>query len=110
MGGVVEPRQADFTVTANADNAAATATRAAVTDRQHFVTGISGCFSAAVAGARLELREGATVLQDFAVHNQFSEDFAHPIAIARGAACSAVLAASGTGGTVGRVNLRGYSK
>jgi hypothetical protein len=94
---------------ASADNLAATASRAAVAGQSHYITGIAGSFSAAVAGKLLELKDGATVVWRGYVHNQLGLTFAKPIRISAGAAASLTLAASGTAGVLGAVSLTGYT-
>lgn len=93
------------------DNAQATATRPAPSAGQHhLVTSISASFSAAVAGAQLRLLEGATEIARWHVHDQFEMTFTSPILIAPGTAVSLELAASGGAGTIGSVNLTGYTQ
>jgi hypothetical protein len=95
---------------ANADNLAATATKAAGgTATRHYVTGVSGSFSAAAAGKELLLKDGATVIGRWYVHNQLHITFPVPIEISDNAAAEAVLAASGTLGVLGAVTLTGFT-
>lgn len=95
--------------TDNADDAAATATRAAVANQSHFITGVSASFSAAKAGLLLLLKEGSVEKMRWSVTNDFSEDFSSPVTLKAGDAANLVLVASGTGGVIGSVNLKGYT-
>lgn len=95
--------------TANADNVAATATRAAETGKSHYVTSVSASFSASVAGALLTISEGAAEIARVYVHDHAEVSLPKPIEIAEGTAVSAELAASGSAGVVGAVNLTGYT-
>lgn len=104
-------RGTDWIAVDSDDNAASNATQAAPDGGQsHYITGISGSYDAAVAGASLQLKEGSNVIATWQVHNSFSETFPSPIQIPPGTATTATLAASGTGGVVGYVNLMGYTK
>jgi hypothetical protein len=95
---------------ANADNLAATATKAAAgTGTRHYVTGISGSFSAAAAGKELQLKDGATVIGRWYVHDQLHVAFPVPIEISENAAAEAVLAASGSLAVLGAVTLTGFT-
>lgn len=106
----VAQRCSDWVEKSSADNAAATATHAASSGGQsHYVTAVSGSFDAAVAGVTLQLKDGATVLAEWQVHNSLHVDLPSPVKITPGAATSAVLAASGTPGVTGYVNLFGYT-
>ncbi len=91
------------------DNAESTATHAAETDNAHFVTGVSASYDAAAIGL-LQIKDGTTVIYEIEVHNAQDVEFVHPLQISRGAACSAVLAASGTGGVTSQVWLRGFTE
>lgn len=104
-------RQMDaWSITATADNAAATATKAAEAAKSHYITGITGTFSAAVSGKLMTLKDGATVIGNFHVHNQFAHTFPAPIKIAVNTAAELSLAASGTASQIGAVTLTGYTE
>lgn len=92
-----------------ADNALATATKAAEAGRQHIVYGVTASFSAAAAGKLLTIKDGTTIVFQAYVTNQLSVHFPHGIAITPGAACAAELAASGTGAVLGDVDLHGIT-
>jgi hypothetical protein len=109
FGLPVEEQPAGWTATDTQDNATATATRAGVGGQKHYVTGLHASFSAA-AIKTLTLKDGSTVLQTFHVHNQRDIALPHAVEITAGSAASAVLAASGTGGVLGAVNLSGYTR
>lgn len=102
-------QKASWVETDNADNAVATATRAAVADQSHFITGISASFSAAAAGKLLLLKEGSVEKMRFHVTNDFSEDFNSPVQLDPGLEANLVLVASGTGAVIGAVNIKGYT-
>ena len=94
----------------SADNAEVTATHAAESNTGHFVTHLSASCNVTAVNVVLELREGSTVrLRLRMMGEPLVMDFAHPIAIARGAAVNAVLAAAGVG-VLGQVNVAGYSR
>lgn len=102
--------QAGWIATSGAvDNATATATKVAATGKQHIVYGVDGGFSAAAAGKQLVIKDGTTVKWRGYVTNQFAVNFPNGIAMTPGAACSAELSASGTGGTLGSCNLHGVT-
>jgi hypothetical protein len=89
------------------DNATATATKAAVSGRQHVVRGVDAAFTNAAVGKLLTIKDGTTVIWRGYVHSQREVTFPSGIAITIGNACSAELSASGTGGQNGSVNLHG---
>lgn len=97
-----------WSITATADNAAATVTRAGEAGKSHFITSISGSFSAA-AIKLLTLKDGAAIIGNFHVHNQREIVFAKPIKITAGAAAELSLAASGTAAVIGAVTMTGYT-
>lgn len=99
-----------WVATANADNSAATATKAAPSGGlSHFITGISAGFSAAAAGKQLSLKHGSTEIARFYVHNDLTLTFPSPIKLPPATAANLELAASGTGGVIGAATLMGYT-
>lgn len=96
-----------FRATASQDNALATATQAAVTDKRHVITHISGAYSVALIGL-IQVKDATTVIWESYVHNQL--DVALEIEGTKGNAVSVELAASGTGGQLGKVNIAGYTE
>ena len=106
MGGPYEVSK--WSVTVTADNAAATATKAAEARKAHYITGIHASFSAALIKL-LTLKDGTTVIGNFYVHNQRDILFAKPVRITEGALAEASLAASGAGGTIGAVTMTGFT-
>lgn len=92
-----------------ADNALATATKAAEVGLQHIVYGVTAGFSGAAAGKLLTIKDGTTVIFQAYVTNQLAIHFPRGLAITPGAACSAELAASGTGAMLGEVDLHGIT-
>jgi hypothetical protein len=99
---------AEWTLTATADNAVAAVTRPAEAGRRHYVTGISGSYSAALAGL-MRLLAGVAVIGSFHAHNQRDIELAAPIELPENTAVTLDLAASGTLGQIGAVVLRGYT-
>jgi hypothetical protein len=96
---------------ATADNAAATATKAAVSNKQHIIYGIDASFSAGSLVKLVTLKDGSTVIwSGYTQGSTLSVEFPHGIAITAGTDAVAVLAASGTGGTIGYVNLHGVTR
>jgi hypothetical protein len=108
MASEVQPSA--WTVTATADNSAATATKAAEAGYCHYITGISGSFSAAIAGKLMELKEDSTVKGNYHVTNQRDPVITHPIRLGPGLAAVLTLAASGAGGTIGAVTMTGFTR
>lgn len=105
---LVSGRPATWSVTATADNLAATATKAAETGKSHYVTSISGAFSAA-AIKLMTLKDGTTIVGNHYVHNEFGLTFPAPIKLTSGNLAGLSLAASGTVGVIGAVNLNGFT-
>lgn len=96
---------------AGIDNATATAMHPAPASNQcHYVTSISASFSAAVAGKLLTLKDGNTVIGNYYVHNQRDIPLPKPLRMTNGNAVSLVLAASGVGGQLGAVTLKGFTR
>lgn len=97
--------------TATASNAAATATRAAVAGKSHFVTRITAGFSGTAPGTQIlcQLKDGTTVIGNYACPATGVLDirFERPVQITAGNACSLVLAAGGSG-AVGNVTLNSF--
>lgn len=96
---------------ATADNAAATASRAAPAGGvRHFITSVSASFSASQSTKKLlELRYGSTVVASWYVADEVVLSFSSPIELPPGQVANLVLAASGTGGQVGAVVLTGHT-
>lgn len=95
---------------ASADNALATATHAAASGKRHYLTGVWAAYSTAPAGEKLlQLKDGTTVIFESYVKAAEQIPFPNPIEIARGNAVSAELAASGTAGVLGKVNITGFT-
>ena len=90
--------RAGWVATDSKDNATATATKAAETGRHHMVYSVDASFSA-TAIQLLQIKDGTTVIWEGHVHDSREVQFPAGISISLGAAASAVLAASGTGGT-----------
>ncbi|MHA1754690.1 MAG: hypothetical protein ACTSYR_04150 [Candidatus Odinarchaeia archaeon] len=97
-----------WSVTATADNDVATATKTAEEGKSHYITSISGSFSAA-AIQLMELKDDTDTIGNYHVHNQRDIVFAKPVKITAGNAVSLTLAASGSGGVIGAVTLVGFT-
>ena len=94
--------------TARADNAIATATKAAEANSKHVITSIYAAFGGASTKTLL-IKEGVTTRITLDVVNSLAlEGLA--LEFAAGAAVSAELAASGSAGVNGSVLLNGYTK
>jgi hypothetical protein len=92
------------------DNALATATASAGQNQsRYYITGVDASYSVASTSGLLQLKDGATVVYEQYVHGSAEIPFPSAIIGAKNTAFSAVLAASGTAGQTGKVNLRGYS-
>ena len=108
---MIQPREYPSTVLAkdSKDNAEATATAAAGSANQrYFITGVDASFTTLDTGKLLQLKDGTTVIWEGYVHTTLYLSFPSPIIGSYGTAFSAVLAASGSGGNLGKVNIRGY--
>lgn len=102
-------QEAEWSATATADNAAATAQKAAVSGMTHFVTSIHLSFSGA-ATKLATLKSDVNALGNFHVVNQRDIVFEHPVPMNEGELAEVSLAASGAGGNIGAVTFFGYSK
>lgn len=92
-------------------NATATATKAADSAKQHFVTGISFSASAAIGAAvTVQVKDGATVLDQFQIPatmvTPLVVHYHPPLTITVGNAASVTVGALGAG-VVGTVVLKG---
>lgn len=99
----------EWIVTDSKDNATATATKAANANQTHYITGVYYSFSAAVSGKLGTIKKDTTVLGNFYVYNQLAAPFPFPVAVPKGSAATAELAASGAGGTLGAVVMTGFT-
>lgn len=98
-----------WVVSASQDNALATATKAADgVSRSHYITGVYASYSAAKTGL-MQVKVDTTVIFEMYVVNSMAIDFEIPIQCAPGQAVSAELATSGTAGTIGKINLTGFT-
>jgi len=87
------------------DNAEATATIMAVSGVQFAIVAVSASFSSTTSGKLLEIKNGGTVIWRDYVYDSVQLGFSNGLSGTRGNAMSAVLAASGTGGVIGKVNI-----
>jgi len=95
------------------DNALATATLAAPGEYyRNSVLKVESSYSSASVTGLLQIKDGTTVIAEKYIHGAGAIDFdniiGHPSA-ARNQAMSAELAASGTGGVLGKVFLVGFN-
>jgi hypothetical protein len=108
----ITPREYPSTVLGkdSKDNAIGTATApAGNTSQRNYITGVEASFSVLATSALLQIKDDTTVIWEQYIHGSANIEFPSPIvAGALAKAMSAVLAASGTGGVIGKVNLRGY--
>jgi hypothetical protein len=93
---------------ASADNATATATKAAVSTKQHIIFGVTASFSAA-ATKLLTVKDGNTTIMERTIYSAADLTFPRGIAATKGNAVSAILTASGSGGVIGYVALHGIT-
>jgi hypothetical protein len=100
-------RESEWTAKDSQDNALATAAKAAVAGKRHCINTVIASFSAA-AIKLLQVKEGTTVILEQYVHN--AEVIQLDYLGATGNALSAELAASGTGGVLGKVAIVGYTE
>ena len=104
---------AQWTATANADNATATATKAAPNDKSGrerlFVSTIDASFSGSVAGATVIIKDGTTEVWRRYFNDTTTIDFRRPFPISQAAALNVELSASGSGGVIGAVNVSGFT-
>jgi hypothetical protein len=91
------------------DDALATATFGADANLAYYVTGVSASFDNTVNGATLLVLDGVAEIYKAFVWTTGFVQFGRPLEITKGAAASATLSASGTGGVNGTVCLHGFS-
>ncbi|MDB4352382.1 hypothetical protein OAA60_03015 [Porticoccaceae bacterium] len=104
------PRSSDWIDVATADNAAATATKAAAGGGiSHYVTSISGGYSSTKSGLTLILKNGTVEMGRWYVYDSKEIVFDSPIKLPPNTVANLVLAASGTGGHIGSAVMTGYS-
>jgi hypothetical protein len=109
MKGLMTKRPADVFATGTANNATATATLAAAgAGARIHLTHVSAGFTAAAAGKLLTIKLGTTAIMVVPVHNAIAITFDPPLQGNAAEAVSAEIAASGTGGVSGYVNIAGY--
>jgi hypothetical protein len=98
----------EWSETDSKDDAVATATHAAVTGKQYRATHVQASFSAAPSSpVLLQIKDGTTVVWEGYVALAEGIDVSLAIPGTLGNLMSATLAASGTGGRVGKVNIQG---
>lgn len=111
---MVVTERSSWIETANADNALATATRAAPPAQaggvSHYITSVSGSFSVSqTVGKTLILKQGTTEKGRWYVITDVVLSFPSPIKLDPGTAANLELAASGTAAQVGAVTMTGYT-
>lgn len=107
----VRIKPAEWEEVANADNGAATATKAADASYRHYITGVEFSFAPGgpAAAVLATLVAGGKTRRYGVGAAGLSIQFTHPVECTANEAAVASLAASGTAGQIGNVNLRGFS-
>lgn len=91
------------------DNAIATAAASADTNGgRYHITGIDASYSVSATSGLLQLKDDTTVIWEGYVHGSLNISFSSSLIGTANKSFSAVLAASGTAGQIGKVNLIGY--
>jgi len=98
-----------WAVKASADNATATASKAAALGKRHFIVAVYGGYSATVGIKTLKIYDGTTVILEHYFNDFVEITFSQPLACSDNAAAKAEIPASGTAGTVGKINLIGFT-
>lgn len=102
---------ADWTARDGDDNAESNAVKAAITGQRHVVTSVTASYATTPAAPKLlEVKDGTTVIWAAYVTAVAHFPFPKGLRISSGAAATATLAASGTGGVVSTVTLTGYTE
>lgn len=98
-------------VTAEVDNALATATHAAKVGHKHVITKVEASYKTSATSGLLTVKRGATVVARKYIHGAGAMDFGDPgfLNTTANEAVSAELAASGSAGVTGAVSLFGYT-
>lgn len=104
----VVPYVNGWVATGSADNALATASKAAETGKSHYITAVFAGYSAAKTGL-LQIKDGTTVIAEFYIENAEVIPLPTPIKATAGNAVSVELAASGAAGNIGKANIVGYT-
>lgn len=91
------------------DNAVATATApAGASHQRYYITGMDASYSVGTTVGMVQLLDGATVIWEGYLTGVMRHNFISPIEGSLASSFSAVLTASGTAGTIGKVDIRGY--
>lgn len=91
------------------DNATSTATATEGTNQtRYYITGVNASYSVAGTSGLLQLKDDTTVIWEQYIHGSADIHFPSAILGSKEKSVSAVLAASGTLGEIGKVNLIGY--
>lgn len=101
--------QAGWVVKDSKDDAIATAAKAAETGKRHIIHSVDASFSATTAKL-LQIKDDTDIVWEGYVYDSREVPFPKGFTLTKGNACSAVLAASGTGGNIGKVNLHGTTR
>lgn len=93
------------------DNAAGTASAAAPgAGQRYIITKADGSFTSSTISKLLQVKVGATVIDEKYIHGAGAIDFGFDgYQVAENTAISAVLEASGTGAVLGKVTLKFYT-
>jgi hypothetical protein len=95
---------------AKADNAVASASKAGEAGKSHYITSVFASYTASLTSkGTLSIKDGITVIAEVDLESSRDVTFGKPVKITEGNAVSAELSASGTAGTIGKVNLTGFT-
>lgn len=104
-----QTQTANWTETASATNATATATHAAESGNWHFLSGVLAGFTGSGNTANLAIKDGSTTIISVTVHDDIYLTFDTPIRISQGSKVEATLSAGGSG-VDGEVNILGFTE
>ena len=100
---------AEWSASAQGDNAGVTPTKAAEAGKRHYITSISLSFTT-TAGKGATLAHGATTVRRYQVAQSLVEVFIPPLRCDVNTAAVLTLNASGTGGVIGAANMSGFTR
>ena len=100
---------AEWSASAQADNAGAVAVKAAEAGKRHYITSITLSFTS-VVGKSATLQDGATTVRRYQVAQERTEYFIPPLRLGVNVAATLTLNASGTAGILGAANMSGFTR
>jgi hypothetical protein len=103
---------AEWTQSAQSDNASITPSQAAVASKRHYITKVTASFSIAPTGRKLlTIQDGATILARLYIDTANVDlIFNPPLRCSVNSAAQCSLAASGTAGTLGAASIHGFTR